>query len=227
MAQSSKVECKVAEDLAQLHMRDLQNFNDEKLLIKHTYHSGFFGDRAKFSRVRARLRLDSDESSDKDEHYKYPLSDSDSEWDPPILYSAKDPDARGQPTNRVAGIPTHPESLDAKFKAKGYFPGPTGTKVSISRLEMPILFDCMFVLPNYESRMALLHSGIEDYVTAEATDELKFVRPWSLKMKFEIRRFGAPAAWTTTGIRMWAQMFNRSFHDLLTYAAQEGYLEAD
>lgn len=97
-------------------------------------------------------------------------------------WATVDPDLAGQPFTRTLGIPLAPDSLDAATNVEPSMTAPSGVKILLAGLDQPIMWEGLFVLPNYESRLNLFLHQSRDYVHAMRKPPYHYILPISEKI---------------------------------------------
>lgn len=113
------------------------------------------------------------------------------------------PDMAGQPFTRISGIPIWGDSLDASMNIEPAMTAPNGLRVPLARLDQPIQWEGLFILPNYQSRLNLYLHQSSTYKKAIRKMPYRYVLPMSTKITHMIRCHGMPKRWEAAAVQEW------------------------
>lgn len=108
-----------------------------------------------------------------------------------LNYSQPADPVKNNVTTTTSGMPEHPGSIEARYYTDPVVQGPDQTPMLVSRLRLPIRWECFFILPNLDSRHALLMAEISIYDDAMAHSPLAFIHPLQLCISHDSHLWGA------------------------------------
>lgn len=125
------------------------------------------------------------------------------------------------------GMPVHSQSQDAKLPKAPMMEWDDGTKIPIAVIDSRILWESMFVLPNRESRMALLMEGPLTWIEAWHMPSTRFVRPIDERVSYTLREKGEPMAWTVPEVTDWCWRWAMEVNHVIDWAERRGLMIHD